>query len=104
MAHWIIEFKGFGGTFYTCSNCKSVWNDIFNDVSSEDVCPKCGELIFKDEAEYIDEPKTNKEEKILFPFQYMEQYFLGELSFDEAIEKTIEEVHRLIGEYVEKHS
>ena len=41
--------------------------------------------------------------KIPFPFQYMEQYFRGEISFDDAIDRTIEEVYRLIGEYVERH-
>lgn len=104
MAHWIIEFKGFGGTSYMCSNCGDSWNDIYHDVSSLSCCPSCHELIWQEENEYVEKPKTNKEEKILFPFQYMEQYFLGKLSFDTAVERTIEEVHRLIGEYVEKHS
>lgn len=43
------------------------------------------------------------EEKIKFPFQYMEQYFLGEISFNDAVEKTIDKVYELIGDYVEKH-
>lgn len=104
MAYWIIEFKGFGGTSYMCSNCRNSWNDIYHDISSFNCCPSCHELIRKEQNESIEKSKTKKEEKILFPFQYMEQYFLGELSFDEAIEKTIEEVYRLIGDYVEKHS
>lgn len=40
---------------------------------------------------------------VRFPFQYMEQYFLGEISWDKAIEKTIDRVYELIDEYVEKH-
>ena len=50
------------------------------------------------------EPIEKEEEKIMFPFQYMEQYFLGEISFNGAVDRTIEEVYRLIGEYVEKHT
>lgn len=48
--------------------------------------------------------EKKEEEKIMFPFQYMEQYLLGEISFDGAVDRTIEEVYRLIGEYVEKHT
>lgn len=44
------------------------------------------------------------EEQIKFPFQFLEQYFLGEISFDGAVDRTIDEVYRLIGEYVEKHN
>lgn len=43
------------------------------------------------------------EEKIPFPFQYMEQYFRGELIWDAAIDNTMDEVYRLIEEYVENH-
>lgn len=57
MAHWIIEDHGFGGQYYTCSNCKELWIDIFHDVGGEDCCPACGEPIDIDENEYIDELK-----------------------------------------------
>jgi hypothetical protein len=70
MAHWIIENQGFSGTLYQCSNCRSCWNDLYDDVRKLDVdnlfCPKCGEPLNEDETEYIDElntykMKTNKE-------------------------------------------
>ena len=62
----------------------------------------CGELgdyaMFKPIEE---EP----EEKIPFPFQYMEKFFLGEIkTFDEAINLTADEVERLLREYAEKHN
>lgn len=53
MAHWIIEDHGFGGQYYTCSNCKELWIDIFHYVGGEDYCPNCGEPIDIDENEYI---------------------------------------------------
>ena len=43
------------------------------------------------------------EEKILFPFQYIEAYLRGEVDFDVACDSTIEECDRLIEEYIEKH-
>lgn len=43
------------------------------------------------------------EEKILFPFQYLEQYFLGKLDWDVAINKTIDEINRLIKEHMENN-
>lgn len=57
-------------------------------------------------AEYLKskEEDFEDEEKIKFPFQFLEQYFLGEISFDGAVDRTIDEVYRLIGEYVEKHN
>lgn len=50
------------------------------------------------------EEDFEEEEKIPFPFQYIEQYLLGEISFDGAVDRTIDEAYRLIGEYVEKHN
>ena len=44
------------------------------------------------------------EELIPFPFQFLEKYFLGEVTLYEAIKSTIDEVDRLIIEYVEKHN
>lgn len=57
-------------------------------------------------AKYLKSNEEDFEEKetIPFPFQYIEQYFLGEISFDGAVDRTIDEVYRLIGEYVEKHN
>ena len=42
-------------------------------------------------------------ETILFPFQYMEKYLLGEMEYDPAIDSTIEEVYRLIEEYLKSN-
>lgn len=42
--------------------------------------------------------------EIKFPFQYIEKYFLGEIDFDDAIDSTMEECHRLIKEYIEKEA
>lgn len=63
MAHWIIEDHGFGGQYYTCSNCGEVWNDIFHDVGGEDSCPACGEPIDIDENEYIDEVRPRRKDR-----------------------------------------
>lgn len=52
MAHWIIEDASFAGHYYTCSNCRHVWSDIFNDVASVYSCPNCGEPILD---KWIDE-------------------------------------------------
>ena len=37
---------------------------------------------------------------IKFPSQYLEQYLLGEISLEEASDKTTKEVERLIREYL----
>lgn len=37
---------------------------------------------------------------IKFPSQYIEQYLLGEISLEEASDKTTKEVERLIIEYL----
>jgi hypothetical protein len=52
MAHWIIDDHGFGGTYYTCSECGEVFIDIFEDVCGEDKCPHCGSVINDEENEY----------------------------------------------------
>ena len=64
MAHWIIEERGFGGSFYKCSACGKVWNDIFSNVWTEDNCPVCGAPM-NEETVYIDEEKIAKLEKKL---------------------------------------
>jgi len=50
---------------------------------------------------YMDE--DIEKEEILFPWQYINEYILGESSFDYAINRTIDEVYRLIGEYIHNH-
>lgn len=47
--------------------------------------------------------QCDRKDKILFPFQYVEEYLYGKSSFDYAIERTIDEVYRLIGEYINSH-
>ena len=53
-AHWIIDFRGFGGTVYTWSKCGEVYCDIFEDVLGEEQCPNCGTPINDDENEYVE--------------------------------------------------
>ena len=42
------------------------------------------------------------DEEIQFPWQYINQYLYGQITFDDAIDKTIEEFNRLIKEHLEK--
>lgn len=62
----------------------------------------CGELGDYKMFEPIEKIKI--EEKIRFPFQFLNKYCLGEMTWDAAIDSTLEEVYRLIEEYVEKHN
>ena len=57
-------------------------------------------------AEYIrlKEEDFETEEEIQFPFQFLEMFCNGEMSFDDAVKRTEDEVNRLIREYVEKHN
>ena len=57
MAHWIIEDRGFAGSYYKCSNCKSTFNDLYHDV--DDYCPNCGDTINEDENEYTDDKPSD---------------------------------------------
>ena len=54
MAHWIIDFWGFGGSYYKCSNCGETYWDILDEIDDEK-CPSCNELIDEDENEYFRE-------------------------------------------------
>ena len=65
MAHWIIDYRGFGGTYYKCSECGENWCDIYSDVSIEENCPNCGALINEDEVEYIEKKKKNDMKKLI---------------------------------------
>jgi hypothetical protein len=38
------------------------------------------------------------------PFKYLEKYLLGEMEFDAAIDSAIEELNRLIYEYIKEKS
>lgn len=62
----------------------------------------CGELGDYKMFEPIE--KINMEVNIKFQFQYANQYFLGEISFDDAVNRTVDEVERLVREYIEKHN
>lgn len=57
----------------------------------------------KSKEEYFEIYNIETTEKIPFPFQYMEKYLLGEMDYDAAIDSTIEEVYRLIEEYISKY-
>ena len=85
--HYVEDFYSFGSGTLTNDGCKiECW---------------CGELgnykMFKPIEE---EP----EETIPFPFQFLNKCFLGEMNINDALDYTIDEVNRLIEEYVEKHS
>ena len=57
MAQWIIDDHGFGGLYFTCSECRKSWCDIYSDVSMEETCPNCGAPINEDETDgYTLEP------------------------------------------------
>lgn len=54
MAHYIVDDRGFGGTFYTCSDCGAIFWDMFDDECfvNPDRCNICGAWIDWDENEY----------------------------------------------------
>lgn len=60
MAHWIIDFHGFAGTYYECSECGATYCDIFKDVDLEGPCPDCGVLMNEDEHVYMKNGKVEK--------------------------------------------
>lgn len=62
----------------------------------------CGELGDYKMFEPIE--KVEVEEKIRFPFQFLNKYCLGEMTWDAAIDSTLEELYMLIEEYIEKHN
>ena len=39
-----------------------------------------------------------------FPYQFLHKFLLGEMSLNEALDKTIDEFWKLINEYLEKNS
>lgn len=66
MAHWIIDDRGFGGMFYTCSNCKSVFSNICRDDPGRwDTCKDCGAR-FTEEAVYTDELENDETKKAVY--------------------------------------
>lgn len=86
--YYVEDYSRFGTGTYTDDGCKI-----------EHWCGKDGDYKM---FEPIEEIKV--EEKIPFPFQYMEKFFLGEIkTFDEAINLTVNEAERLLREYAEKH-
>ena len=42
MPYWIIK-----GHLYTCSNCRTTFNNYFRDMDEEPTCPCCGAIIEK---------------------------------------------------------
>lgn len=47
--------------------------------------------------------KAQKEDEPQFPTQYIDKYLAGEIDFDTACDKTIDEMYKLIDEYVLKN-
>ena len=83
--YYVEDYSSFGTGTYTDNGCEI-----------EHWCGKLGDYkMFK--------PIEKEEEKILFPFQYLEAYLLGEMDFDAAVDSTMEECHRLMEEYIKKH-
>lgn len=60
MAHWIIDDRGFGGTFYRCSECRESWWDILDHVDLDDHCPNCGSIMNEDDTVYMRNGKVAK--------------------------------------------
>ena len=55
--------------------------------------------------EYLNKNKTTvkelvNEEKIPFPAQHLTRFFLGEVSYNEAVDCTVEEINKLIDEAI----
>lgn len=102
MAHWIIEDKGFGGSWYRCSECGEGYWDVANYVAREDNCPHCNALIDTDENEYIDDrprkmtpkwnPKTNPMTKVRLNTPNFEFY-------PETLEQTV--MHKLMAQVID---
>lgn len=78
---YVEDYSHFGAGTYTDNECRI-----------EHWCGKLGDYKMFEPIE-----------KILFPFQYLEAYLLGEMDFDAAIDSTIEEADRLIEEYLKRH-
>lgn len=55
MAHWIIEDKGFGGSWYECSECHASYCDLYDNAAGGEKCPKCSADMDLDSNEYVDE-------------------------------------------------
>ena len=53
MAHWTIDDHGFGGSFYTCSECGHTFCDIFSDMCDTGQCPNCDILMDEDATVYM---------------------------------------------------
>jgi DNA-directed RNA polymerase subunit RPC12/RpoP len=53
MAHWIIDDHGFGGTYYTCSECGEIYWDILDHGCGGDTCIRCGSPMDEDETVYM---------------------------------------------------
>lgn len=85
--YYVEDYSRFGTGTFTDNGCEI-----------EHWCGKDGDYKMFEPIEEIE-----VEEKIPFPFQYLEQYFRGELIWDAAIDNTMDEVYRLIEEYAEKH-
>lgn len=63
-AYWIIEDHGFGGQDCKCSIYRESWNDIYEDVSSKDFCPACGEAIEHEKTIYDEGMQSYREDKV----------------------------------------
>ena len=60
MAHWIIDDHGFGGTFYTCSECGKLYWDIHDDGGGGEECPYCSSSMDTDANVYMKYGRVEK--------------------------------------------
>jgi DNA-directed RNA polymerase subunit RPC12/RpoP len=60
MAHWIVDYHGFGGTYYRCSECGEVYWDILDHGCGGDTCLRCGSPMDEDETVYMKNGRVDK--------------------------------------------
>ena len=63
MAYWVITNRGFEGDLCRCSNCGSMWNTLFKDVSYYDECPYCHAKMDEENECVVEEKEEREEEK-----------------------------------------
>ena len=86
----------------------------FRTVKADESIDKHGDIYYHPEkylsdeaiAEYIKSKKDTFEvkAKILFPFEHINRFINGVIEFDTAVNMTIDECYRLIGEYIANNS
>lgn len=101
----------------TCINCVYSRITVYETGAIDDIEYRCpfqeNKLIYDDldvyNAHYADVPECNIEkfeneagQEIPFPYQYLEKYMLGEMTLDDAVNSTLDEVYRMAADYINK--